>query len=277
MAEEGSALEDILVGVAARLRSDFEVTKILRHRGGQGSARESALAAALEPWLPGHIQIAGSAEVISVEGQRSGQCDLVIFDRRTQPLLDMRGHRLIPAECVYIVIEVKSRLTRSELMKACDQLARVKALPKIAKDAADPTRYLVTRGMVFAFDGPMITNTLSGLADWAGRHPVTEAPDEVFVLGRGFTEWRPGLDPAWLSANLERRPSLHAYVPDRSDVALALITRLSAYLVKAQMPALNLDLYADQALVGQRAARRDDLWQDAEYRSALESSWHAHQ
>src|SRR5690349_15038015 len=125
-----------MVSVATRMRAEFEATKVLMHEGAKGAARERIVHSVIAPYLPGHLQVAGSAEIIAADGQRSGQCDIVVFDRSTPPLLDMENHRLIPSECVYLVIEVKSTLTKLQLVDACNKLSRVKRLPKVAADSA---------------------------------------------------------------------------------------------------------------------------------------------
>jgi Domain of unknown function (DUF6602) len=64
----------------------------------------------------------------------------VIFDRSTPPFLDMVSYRKLPNECVYGVIEVKSNLDKTQLLKACRLIERVKRLPKTAFHAGQTPR-----------------------------------------------------------------------------------------------------------------------------------------
>jgi hypothetical protein len=57
---------------------------------------------------------------------------IVIMDPSTPPFWSEQDYRIVPAECVYGVIEVKSSLDTKELCSAWEQIAQVKALPKTA-------------------------------------------------------------------------------------------------------------------------------------------------
>ena len=82
--------------------------------------------------MPGTVEVVHNAEIITATGESSRQCDIVIVDKNTPKLRDIKSHRIIPVECVYGVIEVKSRLTSPELIKACENIATVKRLPRNA-------------------------------------------------------------------------------------------------------------------------------------------------
>ena len=62
----------------------------------------------------------------------SGECDVVICDQATPPLLDSKGYRVLPIECVHGVIEVKTDLDRSELRNAVAKIAYIKRFEKRA-------------------------------------------------------------------------------------------------------------------------------------------------
>src|SRR5262249_37453143 len=101
--EESNALAIVMASVAARMRAEFEATRALLHKGGKGAVRERIVRNLVAPYLPGHVRAVGSAEIISADGRRSGQTDVVIHDRAVPPLLDTEDHRLIANECVYLV------------------------------------------------------------------------------------------------------------------------------------------------------------------------------
>jgi hypothetical protein len=68
----------------------------------------------------------------AVNGGVSRQCDITIAEPSTPPFWDEGDYRIVPAECVYGVIEVKASLDSTELEKAWRLIADVKALPKTA-------------------------------------------------------------------------------------------------------------------------------------------------
>jgi hypothetical protein len=105
----------------------------------------------LELYVPGTVEVIHNAEIISVNGQVSKQCDIVIVDRSTPRLRDIKSHHVIPAECVYGVIEVKTRLTGPELVDACNKIASVKRLRR-SSYTQDGWMPLPIFGHVFAFD-----------------------------------------------------------------------------------------------------------------------------
>lgn len=179
---------------------DFEQSGAFKHRGNRGTGREQAIVEFLNEHLPGRFR-AVTGEVVDVGGERSGQVDILIYDRvNTAPLLTQAdGRVLIGAEALLAAIEVKSRLTRSELIKAIDGFSKIRALRPWGQSWA---RY-VPRGKqsdrgprcflsVFAF------NTNLGVLDWdlkelkrvraecAGVGLHLEDLDRVAVLTRGL-------------------------------------------------------------------------------------------
>jgi hypothetical protein len=100
----------------------------------------------LRLYVPGTVEVVQNAEIVTAAGEVSRQCDIVIVDRNTPRLRDIRSHRIIPAECVYGVIEVKSRLTGRELIDACTKIAEIKELSR--------TAYVRLRSAPLDFSGP---------------------------------------------------------------------------------------------------------------------------
>jgi hypothetical protein len=126
-------LRQVLASVADRMVADFKASGIARHRGSKGTVREAQLLTNyLRKYLPRIVRAEHSGEVVAVSGDVSQQCDILIVDPSTPPFWDEEDYRIVPAECVYGVIEVKSSLDSEELKNAWELIARVKALPKIA-------------------------------------------------------------------------------------------------------------------------------------------------
>jgi hypothetical protein len=125
----------------------------------------------------------------------------VIFDRSTPPFLDMVSYWKLPNECVYGVIEVKSNLDKTQLLKACRLIERVKRLPKTAFHAGQTPRrtrtvygntygeYCPTVGMIFAVDSTDLRTLGRHLLDWCDGRDPEFCPDSVWVLGKGYLAW----------------------------------------------------------------------------------------
>src|SRR5258708_38204788 len=125
-------LAEVLDAAAKRMRADFEASKAYAHRAETGKSREGIFCDFIGPRVPGHIKVAHSAEIAATSGDISGQCDVVLHDRSTPPILDTGTYRIIPNECVYGVIEVKSTLDKPQLLSACEDMRQLKAMPKTA-------------------------------------------------------------------------------------------------------------------------------------------------
>jgi hypothetical protein len=132
-ASNEATLRTVLASVANKMLADFNASSVAKHSGSKGTVREAQLLSNyLRKYLPRNVIAEHSGEVVAANGAVSGQCDIVIVDPSTPPFWDDEDYRIVPAECVYGVIEVKSSLDASELRKAWKQIARVKALPKTA-------------------------------------------------------------------------------------------------------------------------------------------------
>jgi hypothetical protein len=206
-ASDESALRDVLASVADRMLADFKASGVAKHRGSKGTVREAQLLSNyLHKYLPRSVRAEHSGEVVAVSGAVSGQCDILIVDPSIPAFWDEEDYRIVPAECVYGVIEVKSDLDATQLKDAWQHIARVKALPKTAYSIPDPPRrtrtmygrdwsYIPTVGMVFAYDGASLDSLCDAFEELADQYPSEHCIDSVWVLNRGFINWwNPGLD-----------------------------------------------------------------------------------
>lgn len=260
-----SKLPSILASVAQRMRADFDAASAFRHDGVRGDERERIVCDFLAKYLPGHVRAAHSGEIVSASGEVSGACDILIFDRSTPPLMDTGDHRIVPAECVYGVVEVKSVLNKPKLLEACEQVRLAKIIPKTAfyRGVGGPSDrhwkrhgrtydYMPTVGMIFAFDGPSLESTASNLREWTAGKPPEEWPDSIWVLGKGAVTW---FNPE--TGRVDLSPSLQSAVgwypaDTKQDTLLLLAVMLNAHFVQASMPPLRLLDYAEGHLGGPR-------------------------
>lgn len=104
------------------------------HPGTKGSDSELKWLETLKAFLPWRYQVA-SAFVVDINGRRSDQLDVVIYDRQYSPLLFEIGSELhIPAESVYGVFEVKPELNKSYMEYAGDKVESVRALERTNRE-----------------------------------------------------------------------------------------------------------------------------------------------
>ncbi|MEU2956407.1 DUF6602 domain-containing protein [Streptomyces xanthochromogenes] len=251
-------LEQILRSVARRMRTEFELSGGFTHRGEKGTAREKVFHDFLKHYLPGHVRAFHSAEIISVDGQTSNQCDIVICDRSTPPLLDMQSYRIVPNECVYGLIEVKSKLDRKELRDACEKIRLAKKLPKSAyhPDPPHQNRTAIgrpspfpTMGMIFAFDSIEPLTLGNHFARWCEDREPDERPDAIWILGKSYFGWIcPGEQTLRPST-----PGLNFHLvdlPPQGDVLFPLAIYLNSAFSSARMPPFRLLDYAANETLG---------------------------
>jgi hypothetical protein len=91
----------------------------LEHAGVKGAIREVLIADLFRPLLPADVGVA-TGILISAYGQaQSSQQDIILFDKRIlPPILFEQGPAIIPIESALICIEIKSRLTATEIRAA---------------------------------------------------------------------------------------------------------------------------------------------------------------
>ncbi len=122
-------LKEVFEAIGTTMLSDFEhIHKQIKHHGERGSEREAVLKRFLGTYLPSRYAVS-DGEIVDAFGQTSCQCDLIIYDPFTCPLLLAgKDYRVFPAEPIFAVIEVKSVLTNSELEDAVKKIKSVKDL-----------------------------------------------------------------------------------------------------------------------------------------------------
>lgn len=183
--------------------AEFEDTRHVKHRGSKGVLREAVvLDRFLRKYMPRNVELVESSEMLSVDGKRSGQCDLLIKDPGAPFLLEKDEYRIAAAESIYGVIEVKSNLTTSELKDAYRKIAFAKDLPRTAYQESirpRPSRtmygskweHLPLVGMIFAFEGAELETLGDAMAELAEEfedRPHLQV-DSVWVLNKGALVW----------------------------------------------------------------------------------------
>ena len=190
--------DQLLEHAEEKLWLGFRRAEAKTHRGERGSSREEALAHFLESQLPARFGVTSGEGVDSAE-RRSGQLDVVIYDRNlTAPLLAEDSGDLLPAESLLAVIEVKSTLTKAELEK-CARAAR--AISRLRP-----------------YGSPFVGSRKGGLSADDGRHrcqySIVAFGSDLSKTGWAGSEWQ-RLKDAVAMANVSRERIDRVLVLDR--------------------------------------------------------------
>ena len=123
-------------------------TGTLIHPGEFGMYREKIVSELLRPFLPSKLEV-GTGFIITSKNRISTQCDIIIYDRENTPVIENGEQRFFPVESVVGVVEVKSKLSKSEFRDALVKLANVKAL---REDIGAKNPYVFKDGSYTGFD-----------------------------------------------------------------------------------------------------------------------------
>lgn len=119
----GSVLEE----AEQNLLSAFKKSQRTKHRGSKGNARAKGIADFLTTRLPAAYGVATMGEVVDYADRRSGEIDILVFDRVRNAVLS-QDPMWLAAESLLAYIEVKSVLTEEELTKSYVGARKVNAL-----------------------------------------------------------------------------------------------------------------------------------------------------
>lgn len=135
-----------------------KTTSMIDHPGEKGTSRENALIKYLRPHIPDKYEMSEGI-IVDSQDHQSKQVDVIIHDKNTTPFLqDTSLSKIIPIECVYSVIEVKSLLTKDTLEQSIKNIQSVRSLYKNTI-CGDPSP---TLGFVFAYDSDSSLETIYG-------------------------------------------------------------------------------------------------------------------
>lgn len=105
-----------------------EAMRKIFHNGEYGKHRENIVKNFLRFLIPRRLDI-NSGFILTTKNEVSTECDVVIYDHNSTPLIqDSDKQNFYPVEVVAAIGEVKSTLTKYELKQALNKLAKNKAL-----------------------------------------------------------------------------------------------------------------------------------------------------
>ena len=115
----------------SRIAFENPITGKLNHPGEFGNYRESIAKEFLRFLIPHRLDIS-SGFVITPNDSVSTQCDIIIYDRNSSPLIqNLEMQRFFPVETVCGIGEIKSNMSKAEFKVAINKLARNKILKEV--------------------------------------------------------------------------------------------------------------------------------------------------
>ena len=195
--------------IRRRLEAEGDAARSFEHGLNRGQIREAFVREFLAQNISDSWGI-GTGEIIhkdALPGERRPQIDVVVHNKKFPKLSLATGIDLFFIETVSSFIEVKSRLTKSELRKAAAVAKRIKTSAHFPPQRMNPTGLVETPrpySLVFAYDGPKrIETVLNWLKEISQEddyrlEALADTPpgerfffnhnfvDGVFLLGRGY-------------------------------------------------------------------------------------------
>lgn len=228
------------------MRTDFELTTQVLHAGSKGAARENILRNFLaEGRLPSKYAL-GAGEVVGRTNDTSKQCDLVVYDRLNGvALLYDENTQVYPIDCVYGIIEVKSALSKAELIDSLEKIKTLKAMAPEGSGLRIVGNDLVQCrarpfGVVFAFAlaDNSLDSLLGNLEEWESGIDPSLWPNYICILETGviFHRGKPFevcIDSAQIAENA--RPYAVAHNADSLFQFYCTLHDLCAHMVLAPL------------------------------------------
>jgi hypothetical protein len=130
--------ESLLIEKSDEFKNSFSITscrlfydeenKKLIHTGEFGTYREAIVKKFIRFFIPARLEI-NTGFIITNRNDISTQCDIIIFDANSTPLIETGDlQRFFPIETVCGIGEIKSTLSKSDFKKSINKLAKIKSL-----------------------------------------------------------------------------------------------------------------------------------------------------
>ncbi len=234
-------LQNVFSSLQTHLTADLKAGQnALTHPVAKGDAAEHNWLKMLKEHLPQRYQVS-KAFVIDSQAQESDQIDIVIYDWQYTPLLyNKDDQRLIPAESVYAVFEVRPTLNRENVLYASEKAASVRRLYRTSAEIPYAAGRYEPRPLF-----PIISGILTIESDWkpAFGQTLEKALREPSLEGRldlGCVVTEGAFDATYSAENVEL--SIH-------HSGLALVGFLFRLLSRLQnvgtVPAIDYRVYSD--------------------------------
>ncbi len=252
-------IKKVFRGISQKLQTDFEISSEIKHQGNKGTYRESALREfLLSGRLPKRFGI-GTGEIIGPTRNVSKQSDLVIYDQLDgMSLVYDDNVQIYPIESVFGVIEVKSQLSKTELIKSLENIKSVKSLcptESVTKTTNSFISMTYPRpkpfGIVFAYSlsNNSLESLLDNLREWEKENSKEHWPNLVVVLGEGVLyHYGDGMKNSSLFSNEEiSKATGPSYLAYKKDTLFHFYSTLIDLCSGTSLGPVNLKRYFDPA------------------------------
>ncbi len=166
----------------------------ITHPGMKGRIREIVIGDILRPMLPSDVGVA-TGKIITFDGRESRQQDVLIYDRQILPPFLFETEGLFSIESVLYTIEVKSRLTRHELITSirnAEELSGFPYLPGKYDEFDKPVDHDILKVMpaIFAFDSDLVGDKESEIDRYCNVAGSRTTPiGAICVVSKGYWYW----------------------------------------------------------------------------------------
>jgi len=179
------------------LLARFRESGFIDHSGDKGENREDLLREFLKDHLPKQYGVL-KGEIVTKDGAKSHAADVIVYDALSSPVLYKGKTAVVPIEGVYGIIEVKSRLSKAELVDAIRKIEAFKRLAPRDLGVIQTREYVTVHrptrpfGLVFGYQ--LADNSLKSLSEnWLEEnqriHDVNYFANLVCVLGVGLLHY----------------------------------------------------------------------------------------
>jgi hypothetical protein len=230
--KEFHGLERELMQLQTDMLREYEKSKDVKHPRDVGAIREVILRAFFidNKLLPQRYAISNtSVRVASTSGHLSNELDIVFYGALDSFTLMQRQnvYEVLPIECCYGAIQVKSKLTKLELKKGFENIASFKRLKK-SETAQNFFKLHNDRnqnegfGILFAYDTDMDwMDIVTELNKHAQNYELTLLPNAIFILSSGYFVFGSDQFGSVLNTDINEIKNIQIYgTPDRQGQCL---------------------------------------------------------
>ena len=148
----------------------------------------------LRPALPDTIGISTNVAMVDHAGGQSPEIDVVVFDRTSlPPLVYGNSTKVLPVEACIYAIEVKTRLTSTEVKDALAKAERIASLDYVSElKVQDRPRSRVLPAL-FGFASDLTGDPADEVTRVTKNRPKTRYPEIAWIDGKWWTSEAPAL------------------------------------------------------------------------------------
>jgi hypothetical protein len=246
--------------ISEQMQHNFsDIRESIKHRGEKGRSIEEILRQFLKVYFPKSLDVS-TGFIIDSNGNESKQMDVILSDSAKTPVFyDDSVTRVLPVECVYSVIEVKSMLDSNSLDQCVENMKSVRRLEKKAYTRPPPyDEFSVSvygstwpirpvHYFLFAFDSIDLDGLVSMMDQKYSKENlgVSSRIDTTCVLHKGvICNLYPNGEIGGLPQSDSRISDSRILNVYTNRALLLFYLLISSHLFQAQMPFFQLHEYA---------------------------------